>query len=763
MSQSQNDLLMEQIRQVAREMAESVKQNQKSGLKNIISNVLSDSPDDEDHRLEWKYNNLNETKTIKNSYFDSPKKTAGNNSPDRSPKKLGTSITPDKKVKRSSPSPQRYQQPINSSTKLKNGKGVDNTSNLNMKPSVKSIHSANNNSFTITKAVNKESSSQSARNNPDPFPTPSNPSNPPTTTNPNLPNNNILSSLRKAQNLYNNSKAIGIDNDNDNSIMDIDSNKNKREHYIPKDFYERELQLQNEKNTRLELARQKKEREDELKFDYNPKISKTSRQIINEKFSDIKPIYERANEILDAKAQSIVAKKRELIQKTESDIEPSVIGSGLKYDYNRFNNWRDEHMKWHLSVVEKSKRIKVENQIFEEQHMITTKPTINKKSEMLVKNRNKHSMHYVEHERHNLLYKDHEERQLKNKKLVKENTPDFTAIINKNLPKYLLNKQSNTNQLNKGKMNSDSKLNSYVNTFEITNSGAGLNGLKSVKNVANGPNYTKIDLNLHDIKRFDKKLTPHIIPKAHVKSSKKGFNRSMDEILEEPHPKRTLDHSHDTHSQRLETKTKINNKQAISNKNHLSGNRDLNDEQITFLDNVSPDFNDEYFKKDSCYTDNKGSKLNRNNRSASVAIVEEFSEKKLNEDDIELQNKQLIEEYKKKLFSGDQDQIKNKPNEPNNEKEFNFKSIKKLLGSKGRTKSLMSQDRISNIQQIPNLTNISAIENDTFSKKSLYKINLRNGTTMDRQMENSFVLTSDMNNIISKSKVDYEFVKSSNR
>jgi len=676
-------------------MAESVKQNQKTSLKNIISNVLSDDPTD---KGEFKQNNEpinnnnNESKIMKNSYYESPK---NNRSGYYSPVKE----TFTKNENNSSPLPRNTKKSMYNSPSRSPDRGekADKKSFYNNKSSNEQIETKYNNTNNNNNNTNYNNYNNNNNNN----------------TN----NNNSSTKLKKGINRYD----IYDDNeDNDTSLMEMETKKHKVNRYIPKDFYERELQLQAEKNHRLELCRQKKEREEDEKYDYNPKISNTSRQIINDKFNNVRPIYERTNEILDQKHLNLVAKKRELIEKTESDVYDPIANmkNPLKYDDNRFQNWRDEHMRWHNEVVEKAKRIKVENQIFEEQNMMTQKPTINKTSANLVKDRDKHN---IEHKRHNLLYKDHEERQVKKNKLIKDNTPAFKPIINTQLPKYLLNRNKAS------KMNSDSKL---VNTFELNNNELkGVNSNAKNSNKAIAPRSTKSN-NLPSSANLSKKntnvtskLTSKLNSKLSTKSISKNMNRSMDEIIIE-----------DREGELLEYRGENKDKNNLVTKG-----------SFLYLDDEKPDFNDEYFKKEDVA---KPKKI----RSASV-VQNNFVDDRFREEEAEEQSRQLIEDYKRKVFSKDPNFSKENTFSVGKDKIINNNSTNNGNKNSGRNKSVIYNNSSLIDTALDNQDKKSIAYSNT---KNLYKINLRNGTNFDQAIENSFVLSSDMTKVFSKSKLDYD-------
>jgi hypothetical protein len=195
------------------------------------------------------------------------------------------------------------------------------------------------------------------------------------------------------------------------------------------------------KQHRLELQRSKKLQDELKQLKSKPDISQRSREIINTKFADTKPIHLRIEEVRDSK-QSELKKLwyyyNILLNNDLKEMQKAKVG---KFDEERFNEFINNQLSWLNTKNEKIEFFQNEIARLENEASKTLyKPQINKTSESIAKSK------HVDANVEDRLLKKHEDSKIKKEELVNKYKPNFTPLIAKDKPKYLKNSNSQPEQ-----------------------------------------------------------------------------------------------------------------------------------------------------------------------------------------------------------------------------------------------------------------------------------------------------------------------------
>lgn len=211
-------------------------------------------------------------------------------------------------------------------------------------------------------------------------------------------------------------------------------------------FYAKEMNLYNNLQKRLEKQREKKLIEEQQKHQVPWQISKNSRKIIVNKFKDEKPIYERSLELAEKKKRELenASRRMEIEKENEMKKLKTKWNKEKKLNKETFEEFIEKQKLWELNKQTKVTILREEYDEIMKKAIEETmfKPEIGKKPKSIAKRSN------IEGKKvHERLYEYNEE--LKNKKanLEKKNKLNFIPTINKKLPKYLVNKKKDRNEI----------------------------------------------------------------------------------------------------------------------------------------------------------------------------------------------------------------------------------------------------------------------------------------------------------------------------
>lgn len=261
------------------------------------------------------------------------------------------------------------------------------------------------------------------------------------------------------------------------------------------------MNLYNNLQKKLEKQREKKIIEEQQKHLIPWQVSKNSRKIIGDKFKDEKPIYERTLELAEKKKREIenASRKMEIQKENEMKKLKTRWNNQKKINKESFEGFIEKQMLWEHNKQTKVTILREEYDEIMKKAIEETmfKPDIGKRPISIAKKSNNDGKRV--HER---LYDYNDE--LKNKKanLEKKNIPKFIPIINKKLPKYLVNKSKaknedmffgeNRNQIDYSNYSNDLEFQDDINEdFE--------NNLKNFINVDNPYANIKLNENFNNI------------------------------------------------------------------------------------------------------------------------------------------------------------------------------------------------------------------------------------------------------------------------
>ena len=239
---------------------------------------------------------------------------------------------------------------------------------------------------------------------------------------------------------------------------------------IKKTFYDRKKEELIKKEKKLEIIKNKKRVEEEKNYKIKPKITKQSQKILDSKYSDKKPIYERTKDILNTRNKNLENLKSMYSELQILDEEESIGSFKPPGQYNptRFLKWTKEREERDKKKHEKIDRIKQEMEYLEtESFKQLYHPNIDKKSEKIVKS--KIVNEEINENVYDKLYNLHSEKFNKINQLSQRTMPSFTPSINNRLPNFIQNSLSNKITKNDSMSNANQstlkKLSSYSRHF----------------------------------------------------------------------------------------------------------------------------------------------------------------------------------------------------------------------------------------------------------------------------------------------------------
>ena len=247
--------------------------------------------------------------------------------------------------------------------------------------------------------------------------------------------NNKQNDINKTCSILDYSFVTGRENTkNDSNIKKKKSNqsfKSSNEDLIEKqNFYERQIEKEAEKEEKINLLKEKKEKEEQKHIQSKPIINKNSHIIIN-KSKTYQPIYKRINQI-------------EYNQKQKIKQIQSMINKDLQYNNHRNNSRpisKDEFDKWLQmnQTWDKLRQAKInylkndidslkqkEEELEREEE--TFHPKINKNSSLILLQKNKNYLNQDVSER---LYKTHFKYKNDIERKRNSSLPSFKPYINK--------------------------------------------------------------------------------------------------------------------------------------------------------------------------------------------------------------------------------------------------------------------------------------------------------------------------------------------
>jgi hypothetical protein len=212
----------------------------------------------------------------------------------------------------------------------------------------------------------------------------------------------------------------------------------KSNNNIVQKFYNKGLDLNNLKEHKLELLRNKKRNEELKHLKAKPDISENSKRIIKDKLNNVKPIHQRVNEVIKTKEEKLsmlnylynVIENEDMKELSKTRISTNIQNEQDKYDFNAFYN---DQIQWLKTKQEKLIFIRSEiKKLEEEGEKKFYKPIINQQSRAIVaKSVNKR----IESTTHNRLYKDNEVYTKKKEELRNKSKPSFTPQLAKSKSK----------------------------------------------------------------------------------------------------------------------------------------------------------------------------------------------------------------------------------------------------------------------------------------------------------------------------------------
>ena len=178
------------------------------------------------------------------------------------------------------------------------------------------------------------------------------------------------------------------------------------------------MALKLRRDLRLEQIRQNKQKEEMKEIKSKPTIDPKSKVISKRTPNLIK----RLDKIEEKTKEKLRKIQSEVMEEEMSYYSPEMYTNN-KIKYNTFEDWISQNEKWNNERREKIARLKEEIKEFEGDNDLKFKPSINKKSEMIVQSK---GMTLLER----LSYVG-ESREEYAKRKIEENLPTFTPQINK--------------------------------------------------------------------------------------------------------------------------------------------------------------------------------------------------------------------------------------------------------------------------------------------------------------------------------------------
>ena len=192
------------------------------------------------------------------------------------------------------------------------------------------------------------------------------------------------------------------------------------------------------KNKNLDILKSNVRIEEEKIYKMKPQITKQSKKILESKYADKKPIYERTKEILNLKS-SHIKNLKSLYAELNALKEEKTIENYKKpghFDKTRFIEWRNQREEWEKRRIDKIEKIKKEIENLETQSF-KHHPKIDINSDKIAKSKivKEESKRPV----YNKLYNLHHEKAEKYFKMTVKSMPTFSPRVNDKLPYFLHN------------------------------------------------------------------------------------------------------------------------------------------------------------------------------------------------------------------------------------------------------------------------------------------------------------------------------------
>ena len=196
------------------------------------------------------------------------------------------------------------------------------------------------------------------------------------------------------------------------------SNNNVRITNQSRDIYQKEMALKLRRELRLEQLRQNKKKEEMKEIKPKPTIDPMSKVISKR----TPPLIKRLDKIEEKTKEKLRKIQLEVMEEEMSNYCPEMYINN-KIKYNTFEEWISQNEKWNNEKREKLERLKEEIKEFEGDNELKFRPSINKKSEMIVQSKGMTLL-----ERLSCVGESREEYA---KRKIEENLPTFTPQINK--------------------------------------------------------------------------------------------------------------------------------------------------------------------------------------------------------------------------------------------------------------------------------------------------------------------------------------------
>lgn len=203
-----------------------------------------------------------------------------------------------------------------------------------------------------------------------------------------------------------------------------------------KSFYERKVEAQNIQQQKLQILRNKKEMEELNRLKEKPDISLISKKIINKKFKNERPLYLRAQEVVEKRNEKRckikgIYEEMELIEELDNK---SRWNAGY-LESSKFEEFLQTQNNWQM--IKQSKIDLMKNEQYRQQQESEKEfynPKINDTSKILACNKYDKDKDNNIHDR---LYKEHEDRLIRKIENIKKNNFNFKPTINKKIPKFI--------------------------------------------------------------------------------------------------------------------------------------------------------------------------------------------------------------------------------------------------------------------------------------------------------------------------------------
>jgi len=152
---------------------------------------------------------------------------------------------------------------------------------------------------------------------------------------------------KPGKSLDNSSKIVDNNTDAENiTSSNYEFSKSNYQFDKKPSFYDKKQLEQKNKERKLAILRERKLKEEEKSLKKR-EINKNSKKIIEQKLNDVRPIYERANELVEIKKIRLIEMKKTINEsKLDETTNCSKISSASHYDKEKFNEWRNKQIDW---------------------------------------------------------------------------------------------------------------------------------------------------------------------------------------------------------------------------------------------------------------------------------------------------------------------------------------------------------------------------------------------------------------------------------